>query len=109
MSMLRIIEKFYSAASRNLEEGEYLVAAENFSKVVFVAIDYLIKEKTGLPPANHEKRFDVVRYRFPELYPLLEETFKVHRRTYREDLTEEQAEMVSEFAKKLAKRVGAIK
>ena len=54
----------------------------------------------GLVPANYEKRFEFVRYNFPNDLKDLEEVFTIYVKAYREDIGSDDAWEVLKLAKR---------
>jgi len=103
---MAILKEFLEAGEASLSAGRLTVAGVNFAKAFFMAVDLMIVQKIGIRPENHTKRFDVVRFRFPELTLTLEQTFGFYRGTYNRKLTLEQVNFLKEVAYSVAKKTG---
>ena len=101
---LEVAREFWKSATRNYEEGLYTAAAVDYAKAVFAVIDYFIIKKVGIKPDSHKKRFDIVFYRFREIYPYLKEIYDVYREAYSALVSKERCEEVKENAKKIIEK-----
>jgi len=102
----KLFELFFKAGKVMFDSENYTVAAENFAKAIFVALDHIIEKKLGIPPSNHEKRKEIVELSFKQYVPILKKVYKIHRRTYRNLVDRGAAEVLMEYAKKLGKEAG---
>jgi len=104
----KLFELFFEAGKYMLTSGNYTVAAENFAKAVFVALDWIIEKKLGIPPSNHEKRKEIVETSLKEFLPILKKTYKIHRKTYRNLVDKGAAEVLMGYAERLGREAGFI-
>ncbi len=103
-----LFEQFFNAGKLMFESGNFTVAAENFTKAIFVALDSIIERKLGIPPSNHEKRKEIVEMGFKDYLPILKKAYRIHRLTYRSLIDRGTAEVLMRYAEKLGKDAGFI-
>ncbi len=97
---------FFEAGEFLFSKGNYTAAAENYAKAVFVAIDFLLEKKLGIPPSTHEKRLKMVETALKDLLPLLKKVYAIHRQTYRRLIEQKVAELVRGYAREVGERAG---
>ncbi len=69
-------------------------AATNFFKALFAVDDSALYAKLKLEPKDHTERFDLLRKNSPELYSITDRMFHTYRRTYTQQLNEEEVLLV---------------
>ena len=69
-------------------------AATNFFKALFAADDSALYDQLKLEPKDHTERFDLLRKNNPLLYSITDRMFHTYRRTYTQQLNEEEVLLV---------------
>lgn len=69
-------------------------AATNFFKALFVVGDCVLYDKLKLEPKDHTERFNLLRNNSPVLYSITDRMFHTYRRTYTQELTEDEVLLV---------------
>ena len=69
-------------------------AATNFFKALFAIDDSVLYDKLKLEPQDHTERFNLLRKNSPKLYLITDRMFHTYRRTYTQELSEEEVQLV---------------
>jgi len=108
MDQLKIAMELWKSGERNFHENMFIAATVDYSKAVFAAIDYAIIKKLGIKPDSHEKRFNIVFYRFRGIYPFLKLVYDRYRDAYSRVISKEEALEVRKNAEKIFKELGIL-
>lgn len=87
----RQILVFKRSADSLFQSGDYTSATILYFKTLFAVQDYLLLEKTGEFPKDHNIRFRSLETNFPELFRELDIEFSTYRDTYSKILNKETA------------------
>jgi len=82
---------FKRSADSLFQSGDYTSATILYFKTLFAVQDYLLLEKTGESPKDHNVRFRSLETNFPELFQELDIEFSTYRDTYSKILNKETA------------------
>ncbi|MBI2668383.1 hypothetical protein HYX14_00935 [Candidatus Woesearchaeota archaeon] len=69
-------------------------AATNFFKALFAVDDSVLYDQLKLEPKDHTERFDLLRKNSPRLYSITDRMFHTYRRTYTQELNEEEVLLI---------------
>ncbi len=105
MEFLRIASELLKNAKILFENEEYTSSAILASKAVFALIDYIIFSKFGILVNNHKKRFEIVRNKLPDIYPYLDEVFRIYTSAYRLVIGKEDCRRVIEIAERVKEEI----
>lgn len=72
----------------------YSEAATNFFKALFAADDIALFNKLKIEPKDHTERFSLLKTNFPKLYTITDKLFSAYRRTYTQDLNQEEVTLI---------------
>ena len=69
-------------------------SATNLFKALFAVDDAALLEKINGKPKDHTERFNMLKSSIPELYSITDRLFSIYRRTYTQDLEQEETNLV---------------
>ena len=69
-------------------------SAANFFKSLFAVDDFVLYALIKDKPSNHNERFAMLKRNAPELYNITDRLFSTYRRTYTQELSKEEIELV---------------
>lgn len=73
------------------EKNSILIpATDNYFKALIHSVDFFLLDIIGKIPDNHTERFRILERENKELYSLVDELFKLYRKSYRESITKEE-------------------
>ena len=70
-------------------------AVSNYFKSLTAVNDFELS-KLGLHTTDHNNRFNLLRYNLPESYETTDKLFSVYRRTYTQELSKEEVNLLRE-------------
>ena len=73
------VSTFLNSADLVYKTGDFTSATILYFKSLFSAFDYIILKKEGKVPQDHEERFRILESRFPPLYSVLDNIFRIYR------------------------------
>ncbi|HLC80622.1 MAG TPA: hypothetical protein VJG31_02520 [Candidatus Nanoarchaeia archaeon] len=85
---------YFLLGSIALRLGMPSEAATNFFKALFAVDDSVLFDKLKVEPKDRTERFDLLRKNNPELYSITDRMFHTYRRTYTQELNEEEVILV---------------
>ncbi|MBN1385672.1 hypothetical protein JW968_01715 [Candidatus Woesearchaeota archaeon] len=73
---------FKSSADILFSAGDFTSATILYFKTLFAIEDFILLEKIGQSPKDHNERFRMLQKYFPESYTILDKEFSTYRDTY---------------------------
>jgi len=102
-----IYEEFLESAEENFNKGRYTAACEDYSKAIFIMIDFYLKKKYNITVDNHSERrlhlesLKNIDKKCEELLIIYLAVYKIYRETYNRKLSYSEAVKLREYAKKV--------
>lgn len=81
-------------------------AATNFFKSLFAVDDAALVDLIKDQPKDHTERFNMLKTNIPELYAITDKLFSTYRRTYTQDLEEDEVRLVKKRVMEAFKNAG---
>lgn len=75
-----------------------------YFKALVALTDLFILQQTGETPSNHNKRFQITKTKYPEVYDLLDKDFPFYQDSYNQVMSQELAEVIKEDVQTMAKK-----
>src|SRR3989344_4019059 len=84
------IKEFIIGGKLAEEKNLLISASDSYFKALTHAIDYFLLGLIGKIPDSHTDRFRILEQENKELYGLVDELFKLYRKSYRSSITKEE-------------------
>jgi uncharacterized protein (UPF0332 family) len=91
------IKMFKNSADKIYSLKDYTSATILYFKTLFAIHDYILLEKIGYAPKDHNERFRLLENEFPEDYKILDEEFNTYRNTYSITISEEVCQRIKKI------------
>ncbi len=104
LELLKNIKTFLASADLVYNTKDFTSAAILYFKALFASLDYLILAKVGQTPKDHEERFRILETKFPSLYKILNDVFRIYRASYRTTISQTDCEKVRSHVKETIER-----
>jgi len=88
------ILQFKKSADSLYLAKDYTSATILYFKALFAVQDYILLQKIGQSPKDHNERFRLLEKYFPESYERLDKEFSTYRDTYSEIISKETCDRV---------------
>ena len=103
-----LLKKILASAEMVYASGDYTSATVLYFKLLFGISDLAISRLGLLEPKDHTQRFQILKYRIPELYVRLDRLFPIYTNTYRKSTDRKTCDEVRNEVRALAKEYGII-
>lgn len=100
-----IIEEDLKAGEEEYYKERYNISSIAFFKAIVGICDYIIYKELSMLPSNHNKRFEILRNYYSELYEIVDTDFEIYRAAYIFKIHKEDAEKVRKDAWKLYQKI----
>lgn len=96
--------KEFIISGKIAEEKDMLISAsDNYFKALIHAIDYFLSEIIGKIPDSHTERFRILEKENKDLYDIVDDLFKLYRKSYRSSITKEEFSRIKNGLKETLK------
>jgi len=102
-----IYKEFLESAEENFNKGRYTAACEDYSKAIFIMIDFYLKRRYNITVDNHSERrlhlesLKNIDKKCEELLSIYLAVYKIYRETYNRKLSYSEAVTLREYTKKV--------
>ncbi len=95
--MIKNILQFKKSADSLFDSKDYTSATILYFKTLFAIQDYILLEKVGQSPKDHNERFRLLEKNFPECYEKLDKEFQTYRDTYSKIINKEICDRIKKL------------
>ena len=104
-SFVKKAQNFYVLGRIAEKLGMNSESASNYFKSLSAVNDYLL-EKINLYASDHTERFKLLKENYPDIYKITDKLFAVYRRTYTNELSEEELKRMKKQIEEVFKNAG---
>ena len=102
--LIKNVQTFRKSAEMIYQTGDFTSATILYFKTLFSVLDWIILQKEGNIPKDHEERFRILEIKFSDLYVVLDSIFRIYRATYRTSVSAEDCEKVRKHVREIIER-----
>ena len=97
MSTIEQIKIFKRSADLIYLSKDFTSATILYFKTLFAIQDYILLQKIGYSPKDHNERFRLLEKEFPKEYNILDLEFNTYRNTYSTQISKETCNRIKEI------------
>ncbi len=99
------IEEYYNLGLIAFDGKQFNSATTLFFKALAALTDLFILKKEGNMPSSHQKRFRIVKEKYPKIYYILDKDFPFYQDSYTNKMDYETAKILKDDVEKLKKEL----
>lgn len=97
--------RFRESADKLYVDGDYTSATILYFKILFGIQDYILLQKIGQSPKDHNERFRLLEKYFPESYEKLDKEFLTYGDTYSKIISKETCDRIKKIVEDEIKQI----